>query len=114
LGSFPQVFPPKSCIRLFPPHTRYTSRTSHSSRFYHPINSGWGVQIIKLLIMKFPPLPVNSSLLLLLLLLSSSSAAASSSSLNLQPSAGYGLSFTSFLDHTQRRATAGRSTLDEW
>jgi hypothetical protein len=30
---------------------------SHSSRFYHPHNSGWGVQIMKLLIMKFSPLP---------------------------------------------------------
>jgi hypothetical protein len=31
-------------------------RTSHSSRFYHPHNNGWGVQIMKLLIMKFSPL----------------------------------------------------------
>jgi hypothetical protein len=29
----------------------------HSSRFYHPHNIGWGVQIMKLLIMKFSPLP---------------------------------------------------------
>jgi hypothetical protein len=28
-----------------------------SSRFYHPHNIGWGEQIIKLLIMKFSPLP---------------------------------------------------------
>jgi hypothetical protein len=32
-------------------------RRSHSSRFNHPHNSGWGVQIMKLLIMKFSPLP---------------------------------------------------------
>jgi hypothetical protein len=35
------------------PHTRYTSRPSHSSRFYHPNNIEWGVQIIKLRIMYF-------------------------------------------------------------
>ena len=33
------------------PHTRYMPRPSHSSWFYHPNNIGWGVQIIKLLIM---------------------------------------------------------------
>jgi hypothetical protein len=32
-------------------------RPSHSSRFYHSHNSGWGVQIIKLFVMKFSPLP---------------------------------------------------------
>ena len=32
-------------------HTRYMPRPSHSSRLYHPSNIGWGVQIIKLLIM---------------------------------------------------------------
>jgi hypothetical protein len=32
-------------------------RLSHSSRFYHPHDSGWAVQIIKLLIMKFSPFP---------------------------------------------------------
>jgi hypothetical protein len=37
----------------FLPHTRYMPRPSQSSRFYHPHSSGWGVQIIKLLIMKF-------------------------------------------------------------
>jgi hypothetical protein len=30
---------------------------SHSSRFCHPHNIGGGVQIMKLLIMKFSPLP---------------------------------------------------------
>jgi hypothetical protein len=28
-------------------------RPSHSSWFHHPHNSGWEVQIVKLLIMKF-------------------------------------------------------------
>jgi hypothetical protein len=31
-------------------------RQSHSSRFYHPHSIGWGVQIMKLLIMEFSPL----------------------------------------------------------
>jgi hypothetical protein len=34
-------------------------------------------------------------------------------SLALEPSAGYGLSSTRFLDHTQVRTTVGRTTLDE-
>ena len=38
-------------------HTRHMPRPSHSSRFYHPGNIGWGVQIIQLPIMQFPPLP---------------------------------------------------------
>jgi len=33
------------------PHTFYMHRPSHSYRFYHPNNIGWGVQIIKLLFM---------------------------------------------------------------
>ena len=33
------------------PHTFYLSRPSHSSRFYHPNNVGFAVQIIKFLIM---------------------------------------------------------------
>jgi hypothetical protein len=32
------------------PYTRYIPCPSHSSRFYNPHNIGWGVQIIKLLI----------------------------------------------------------------
>jgi hypothetical protein len=32
------------------------TRTSHSSLFNHPYNSGWGAEIVKLLIMKFSPL----------------------------------------------------------
>ena len=35
------------------PHTRYMLRPSQSSRFYHPNNIGWGVQIVKLLIVQF-------------------------------------------------------------
>jgi hypothetical protein len=34
-------------------HLSYMPRPSHSSRFYHPHNIKWGVQITKLLIMKF-------------------------------------------------------------
>ena len=49
--SFPQVSPPKPCIRLSPPHTRYIPHPSHSSRFYHTKNIWWAVQIINFLIM---------------------------------------------------------------
>jgi hypothetical protein len=55
--SFPKVSPPKPCTRLSPPHPSCMLRPSHFYRFYHPHNSGWGVQIIKLLIMKLSPLP---------------------------------------------------------
>jgi hypothetical protein len=55
--SFLQVFPPNPCKHLSPPHTRYIPRPSHSSRFHNPHNIGWGAQIMKLLIMKFSPLP---------------------------------------------------------
>ena len=50
--SFPQVSPP-----LLSSHTCCTSSPSHSSRFAHPNNIGWGVQIIKLLIMQLTSLP---------------------------------------------------------
>jgi len=39
------------------PHTCYMTRPSHSFRFDYPNNIGWGVQIIKLLIMQFSPFP---------------------------------------------------------
>jgi hypothetical protein len=39
--SLPQVSPPKPCVSLSFPHTRYMPRPSHSSRFYHPNNIGW-------------------------------------------------------------------------
>ena len=58
VGSFPPVSPPQPCTRLSSlPHTRYMPRPSHSSRCYHPLNIGWAVQIIKFLVMYFPPLP---------------------------------------------------------
>jgi hypothetical protein len=38
-------------------HPRYTPRPSHSSWFYHPCNIWWGVQNMKLLVMKFSPFP---------------------------------------------------------
>jgi len=44
-------FPYQNPVNASPlPHTRYMTRPSHSSRFYHPNNIRWGVQIIKLLI----------------------------------------------------------------
>jgi hypothetical protein len=39
--------------------THYKPRPSHSSRFHHPNNSGWGVEIMKLLIMKFSSVACN-------------------------------------------------------
>jgi len=45
-------FPPRNPVYASPlPHTRYMPSQSHSSRFYHPNNTGQGVQIIQLLIM---------------------------------------------------------------
>jgi hypothetical protein len=34
-------------------------RPSHYFLFYHPHNTGWAVQIMKLLIMKFSPFPCD-------------------------------------------------------
>ena len=48
-------FPPVSLPRTFTPpspHPRHMPSPSHSSRFYHPHNIGWGVQIIYLLVMQ--------------------------------------------------------------
>jgi hypothetical protein len=39
------------------PHPRYMLRPSHSSWIYHPHNIWSGVQIMKLLILKYSPLP---------------------------------------------------------
>jgi hypothetical protein len=39
----------------FLPHPTYMPRPSHCSRCYHMHNSGWGVRIIKLIIMMFSP-----------------------------------------------------------
>jgi hypothetical protein len=52
--SFPQVSPPKPCTGLS--HTCYMPHPSDSSQFYHLHNSGCGVQIMKVLIMRFSPL----------------------------------------------------------
>jgi len=41
------------------PRTCYMSRFSHSYRFDYPKNIWWAVQIIKLLIMSFSPLPCH-------------------------------------------------------
>jgi hypothetical protein len=57
ISLFPSISPPKPCINLSHPHTRYMPRSSHSSLFYHPHNSRSGVQIMKLLIMTFSALP---------------------------------------------------------
>jgi len=41
-------FPHQNPVYASPlPHTRYMPRPSHSSRFYHPNNIGWAVQIIQ-------------------------------------------------------------------
>ena len=51
-------FPHQNSVYTSPlPHTHYMPRPSHSSWFYDPKNIVWGVQTIKLLIMKFSPLP---------------------------------------------------------
>jgi hypothetical protein len=56
-GLFPQVFPPKPCTHLSPPIYALHARPARFSRSHHPHNSGWGVHIFKLLIIKFSPLP---------------------------------------------------------
>ena len=44
-------------------HTRHMPSPSHSSRFYHPHNIGWGVQIISSSLCNLLHSPVTSSLL---------------------------------------------------
>ena len=45
-------FPHQNPVYASPlPHMCYMPRLSHTSRFYHPKGIGWGVQIIKLLVM---------------------------------------------------------------
>jgi len=45
-------------------HTRHMPSPSHSSRFYHPHNIGWGVHIMELLVMQsLLHSPVTSSLI---------------------------------------------------
>ena len=55
-GLFPSGFPTKTLHTSPFLHTCHMPRPSHSSRFFHPHNIGWAVQIIKLLIMYFSPL----------------------------------------------------------
>ena len=51
-GLFPSGLPHQNLVHTSPfLHTCHMSRPSHSSRFYHANNIGWGVQRIKLLIM---------------------------------------------------------------
>jgi hypothetical protein len=51
-------FPHQNPVHTTPlPILRYMPRPSNSSRFYHPHNSGWGVQIMMLLIINFSPQP---------------------------------------------------------
>jgi hypothetical protein len=56
--SLPQVYPPKPYKCLSPPSTVLHAPPVYSSWFYHPHNIGRGVLIMKLLIMKFSPLPL--------------------------------------------------------
>ena len=51
-------FPHRNPVYNFPlPHKCYMPRPSHSSRLDRPNNIWWGVQIIKILIIKFAPFP---------------------------------------------------------
>ena len=56
--SLPPRFPHQNPVHTSPlHHIHYMPHPSHSSRFYHLHNIGWGVQNIKFLIMKFSPFP---------------------------------------------------------
>ena len=44
--SFPPVFPPTPYTPPLLPHTHNMPSPSHSSRFYHPHNIGWGISHI--------------------------------------------------------------------
>ena len=47
-------FPHQNPVYFSPlPHSRYMPHSSNSSRFYHPKNIGWGIQIIKYIMTKF-------------------------------------------------------------
>ena len=53
-------FPHQNPLYTSPlPHTLYMPRPSHSSRFYDSNNIWWAMQIFKLLIMYFSPLPCH-------------------------------------------------------
>ena len=46
-------FPHQNSVYASPfPHTRYIPRPAHSSRFFHPKNTGWAEQIIELRVCK--------------------------------------------------------------
>jgi hypothetical protein len=62
--SLSRGLPHQSSVYVSPlPRMCYMPRPSHSSRFYHPNSIGWGLQIIKLLIMKFSQLPCYHSII---------------------------------------------------
>ena len=48
-GLFPSGFHTKPCIHLHLPHTCCMPRPIHFSRFVHPNNIGWGVQMLRVL-----------------------------------------------------------------
>jgi len=51
-GHFPSGPPLQNPVNTSPfSHTCYVPRPSHSARFYHPNNNGWGVQVTELLTM---------------------------------------------------------------
>ena len=56
-GLFSYVSPPRTYKHPLLNHTRHMPSPSSYSRFYHPHNIGWGLEIIQLLVMKSPPLP---------------------------------------------------------
>ena len=57
-GPFPSGFPHQYPVYVsLLPHTSYMPRPSHSSRSYHTNNIWGGVQILRLLIVWFFPLP---------------------------------------------------------
>ena len=60
---FPQVSSPKPLYTTLLPRTCYIPLPSHYSRFYHPNNIGWGVQIISSSLFSFIHSPLTSSLL---------------------------------------------------
>jgi len=62
-GLFPSGLPTKIMYTPLLSPMCYMPRPSHSSSFDHPNHTDWGVQIIKLLIMLFSPLPVTLFLL---------------------------------------------------
>ena len=62
-SSFPPVSPPRPYTPPLLIHTRHVPSPSHSSRFYHPHNIGWGVQTINSSLCNLLHSPVTSSLL---------------------------------------------------